>query len=205
MALKLNDNVDRRGFLKCMQWAGAAVVWSFTRGVPSSQLLGAPEEKTKAADFTFVQISDSHIGFNRPANTDVNGTLQVAGDQINAAVRQPDLIPHTGDLTPLAKASEFDTMSQILKGLRQKEVFYVPGEHDVTGDDGKLFLERFGKATAGKTWQSFDHKGVHFIGLNNSVQLEGLGAIGAEQLEWLGKDVNDLSARTPTPCFAKLS
>jgi Icc protein len=145
MALKLNDNVDRRGFLKCMQWAGAAVVWSFTGGVPGSQLLGAPEEKTKAADFTFVQISDSHIGFNRPANTDVNGTLQVAVDQINAAVRQPDLILHTGDLTHLAKAAEFDTMSQILRGLRQKEVFYVPGEHDVTGDDGKLFLERFGK------------------------------------------------------------
>src|SRR5580658_4557145 len=178
------DNVDRRGFLKCMQWAGAAVVWSFTGGVPSSQLLGAPKDKTKAADFTFVQISDSHIGFNRPANTDVNGTLQVAVDQINAAVRQPDLI--------------------LLTGLRQKVVFYVPGEHDVTGDDGKLFLERFGKSTAGKTWQSFDHKGVHFIGLNNCAQLEGLGAIGADQLEWLGKDVADLSASTPIVVFAHI-
>src|SRR5580704_13699509 len=204
MALKLNDNVDRRGFLKCMQWAGAAVVWSLTRGVPSSQLLGDPKGKTKPADFNFVQISDSHIGFNKPANTDVNGTLKVAVDHINAAVRQPDLILHTGDLTHLAKAAEFDTMVQILKGLRQKEVFYVPGEHDVAGDDGKLFLERFGKLTAGKTWQSFDHKGVHFIGLNNCAQLEGLGAIGADQLEWLGKDVDGLSASTPIVVFAHI-
>src|SRR6266436_241930 len=95
MIPKLNDNVDRRGFLKCMQWAGAAVVWSFAGGVPSSQLLGAQKGKTKAADFTFVQISDSHIGFNKPANAGVNGTLQVAVDQINAAVHQPDLILHT--------------------------------------------------------------------------------------------------------------
>src|SRR5580698_5282150 len=201
MALKLNDNMDRRGFLKCMQWAGAAVVWSFARGVPSSQLLGAPNDKTELADFTFVQISDSHIGFNKPANADVNGTLQVAVDQINAAVRQPDLILHTGDLTHLAKAAEFDTMSQILKGLRQKEVVYVPGEHDVTGDDGKLFLERFGKSTGGKSWQSFDHKGVHFIGLNNCAQLEGLGQIGAEQLEWLHRDVAHLGASVPIIVF----
>jgi Icc protein len=204
MELNLKNNVDRRGFLKCMQWAGAAVAWSFTGGLPRSELLGAQKSNTKAADFIFVQISDSHIGFNKPANTDVNGTLQVAVDQINAAVRQPDFILHTGDLTHLAKAAEFDTLDQILKGLRRKEVFYVPGEHDVTGDDGKLFLERFGKSTGGKTWQSFDHKGVHFIGLNNSVQLEGLGAIGAEQLDWLGKDVASLTASTPIVVFAHI-
>jgi len=204
MTLKLNDNIDRRGFLKCMQWAGAAVVWSFSGGVPCSRLLGADKGSMKAADFTFVQISDSHIGFNKPANTDVNGTLQVAVDQINAALQQPDLILHTGDLTHLAKAAEFDTLDQILKSLRQKEVFYVPGEHDVTGDDGKLYLERFGNSTAGKTWQSFDHKGVHFVGLNNCVQLEGLGQIGEEQMDWLGKDVERLSASTPIVVFAHI-
>ena len=204
MICKRSDAVDRRGFLKCMQWAGAAVVWSFSGGVPSSELLGAEKGKTKAADFTFLQISDSHIGFNKPANADVNGTLQAAVDQINAAVRQPDLILHTGDLTHLAKANEFDTLEQILKGLRQREIFYVPGEHDITGDDGKLFLERFGRAGASKSWQSFDHKGVHFIGLNNCAQLEGLGAIGAEQLEWLGKDVARLSASTPIVVFAHI-
>lgn len=206
MELEVHKGIDRRGFLKCMQWAGAGVVWSFAGGVPSSRLLGAEERNTKTADFTFVQISDSHIGFNKPANADVNATLQAAVDQINAAIRQPDLILHTGDLTHLAKASEFDTLDQILKGLRQRQAFYVPGEHDVTGDDGKLYLERFGKSTAspGKAWQSFDHKGVHFIGLNNSVQLEGLGEIGAEQLEWLGKDVARLSASTPIVIFAHI-
>jgi Icc protein len=198
----IDTKIDRRGFLNCMQWAGAAVVWSFAGGVPSSRLLGAPKAN-KAADFSFVQISDSHIGFNKPANTDVNATLQLAVDQINAA-SQPELILHTGDLTHLAKSSEFDTLTQILAGLRQKEVFYVPGEHDVTGDDGKLYLERFGKSTGGKAWQSFDHKGVHFIGLNNCVQLEGLGQIGPEQLKWLGKDVAHIPASTPIVVFAHI-
>jgi Icc protein len=199
----LQNNIDRRGFLQCMQWAGAAVVWSFSGGVPSSHLLGASKTNTKAADFSFVQISDSHIGFNKPANADVNGTLQLAVEQINAA-SQPDLILHTGDLTHVAKASEFDTLAQILGGLHQKEVFYVPGEHDVTGDDGKLYLERFGKSTGGKTWQSFDHKGVHFVGLNNCVQLEGLGQIGTEQLDWLRKDVSRVPASTPIVVFAHI-
>jgi 3',5'-cyclic-AMP phosphodiesterase len=185
-----------------MQWAGAAVVWSFGGGIPSSRLLGAPMEKE--SDFTFVQISDSHIGFNKPAIADVNRTLQVAVGQINAAIRPPDLILHTGDLTHQGKAAEFDTLDQILKGFRQKQVFYVPGEHDNAGDDGKMYLERLGKASAGKTWQSFDHKGVHFIGLNNSVQFEGLGQIGAAQMAWLAKDVAGLSASMPIVVFAHI-
>jgi 3',5'-cyclic-AMP phosphodiesterase len=196
--------VDRRGFLKCMQWAGAAVVWSLRGGVASSHLLSAQEDKAKAADFTFVQISDSHIGFNKPANTDVNGTLKLAVGQINSALRQPDLVLHTGDLTHSARDAEFDTVDQILKGLRQKEVFYVPGEHDVAGDDGRRFLERFGKFTGGKMWQSFDHKGVHFIGLNNCAQLEGLGQIGVEQLEWLRRDVAHLGASVPIIVFGHI-
>src|SRR5580658_691621 len=204
MTPKLNVELDRRGFLKCLQWAGSAALWSFTGGIPSSRLLGAETDTAEGADFTFGQISDSHIGFNGPANTAVNRTLRLAVDQINAAIHQPDLILHTGDLTHFARSAEFDTLDQILKGLRQKEVFYVPGEHDFTGDDGKLYLERFGKSTAGKTWQSFDQKGVHFIGLNNSVQLEGLGAIGAEQLEWLGTDVAHLTASTPIVVFAHI-
>jgi len=199
------DGMDRRGFLKCMEWAGAAVVWTLGGGVPTSQLLGASKDKmTKAADFTFVQISDSHIGFNKPANPDVNATLQAAVDKINGLEHQPDLLIHTGDLSHLAKAGEFDTMDQILKGLRTKSMFYAPGEHDVTGDDGKLYMERFGKAAVGKGWQSFDHKGVHFIGLNNVVQLEGLGKIGPEQLEWLKKDVAGKSASTPIVVFAHI-
>jgi len=196
------DNINRRGFLKCMQWAGAGVVWSFAGGVPVSRLLAA--DANAKADFSFVQISDSHIGFNKPANPDVTGTLQVAIDKINALEHQPDFLIHTGDLTHLAKAAEFDTLDQSLKSLRQRQVFYVPGEHDVTGDDGKLYLERFGKGTMGLGWQSFNHKGVHFVGLNNVVQLEGLGKIGPDQMAWLRKDLASVSSSTPVVVFAHI-
>jgi Icc protein len=201
---KLGDGIDRRGFLKCMQWAGAGVVWSFAGGVPSSKLLGAQTEKSRAEDFSFVQISDSHIGFDKAANPDVNGTLQAAVDKINSLNRQPDLILHTGDLSHLAKPAEFDTLDQMLRGLRQKQAFFVPGEHDLIGDDGKQYMERFGKNTSGKGWQSFDHKSVHFIGLNNSAQLEGFGNIGDEQMAWLKKDVSGLAASTPIVIFAHI-
>jgi len=200
--LKHDKTIDRRGFLKCMQWAGTGVVWSFASGLPISRVLDAATKP--ASDFSFLQISDSHIGFNKPANPDVTGTLQAAIDKINALEKQPDFIIHTGDLTHLAKAGEFDTLDQMLKNLRQRQVFYVPGEHDITGDDGKLYLERFGKGTKGTGWQSFDHKGVHFVGLNNSVQLEGLGKIGNEQLEWLKKDLAGVSSSTPVVVFAHI-
>ncbi|MGC4055633.1 MAG: metallophosphoesterase, partial [Paludibaculum sp.] len=191
----LDDGIDRRGFLKCMQWAGTGVIWSMSAGVPSSNLLAAEAQRT--ADFSFVQISDSHIGFNKPSNPDVTATLQSAIDRINGLEKQPDFLIHTGDLTHLAKPNEFDTLEQTLKSLRQRQVFYVPGEHDVTGDDGKLYLERYGKGTSGLGWQSFDHKGTHFVGLNNVVQLEGLGRIGQDQLEWLRKDLESKSSSTP--------
>jgi hypothetical protein len=198
----LTRDVDRRGFLKCMQWAGAGVIWSFAGGIPTSRLFGAPQDR--AEDFAFVQISDSHIGFDKAANPDVNGTFQTAVDKINALDRQPDFLLHTGDLSHLAKASEFDMLDQLMRGLRQKQTFFVPGEHDLLGDDGKQYLERFGKGTAGRGWQSFDHKGVHFVGLNNSAQLEGMGAIGDEQMAWLKSDVRGLSASTPIVVFAHI-
>lgn len=198
---KLAD-IDRRGFLKCMQWAGAGLVWSFAGGVPASRLLGAPMQKQE--DFAFVQISDSHIGFDKAANPDVAGTFQAAVDKINGLARQPEFVLHTGDLTHLAKAQEFDTLDQLLRGLRQKQTFFVPGEHDLLGDDGKQYLDRFGKGSMGRGWQSFDHKGVHFVGLNNSAQLEGLGVIGEEQLAWLKKDVSGLKASTPIVVFAHI-
>jgi 3',5'-cyclic-AMP phosphodiesterase len=197
-----DDGIDRRGFLKCMNWAGAGVIWSMSAGVPVSRLLGADSQST--ARFTFVQISDSHIGFNKPANADVAGTLQVAIDRINQLEEQPDFLIHTGDLTHLAKESEFDTLEQMLRGLRQRQVFYVPGEHDVTGDDGKQYLQRFGSNTRGSGWQSFDHKGTHFVGLNNVVQLEGLGKIGGEQIAWLKRDLDPVSSSTPVVVFAHI-
>ena len=161
-------------------------------------------ERAEDSGFRFVQISDSHIGFNKPANPDVTGTLKAAVDKINALAAQPHFLIHTGDLTHLAKPAEFDGMDGVLQELRAKDVFFVPGEHDVTADDGKLYLERYGKKAQGRGWHSFDHAGVHFIGLNNVVQLEGLGDLGAEQLAWLKSDVSGLAASTPLVIFAHI-
>jgi 3',5'-cyclic AMP phosphodiesterase CpdA len=197
------DGIDRRGFLKCMAWAGTGMVWSFVGGVPVSHALGGSQHGARQADFTFVQISDSHIGFNKPVNADVNATLQAALDKLGAGPASPDFLIHTGDLTHGAKAAEFDTLNQILTGSR-KEIFYVPGEHDTAADDGKIYLERYGKNTKGSGWYSFDHKGVHFIGLVNVVQLEGMGMLGQEQLDWLKQDLSGLKSSTPIVVFAHI-
>ena len=199
MTKKNEEGMDRRGFLDCMKWAGTAMIWSLAGGVPRSRLASAAPAETMREDFTFVQISDSHIGFNKPANPDVRGTLQAAVDKINAVERQPDLVLHTGDLTHLARPNEFDDLDQVLKGLRQRQVFAVPGEHDVTGDDGKEYTARFKKDR-----HSFEHKGVRFIGLNNVAQLEGMGKIGADQLAWMKKELSGLSASTPIVVFAHI-
>jgi predicted phosphodiesterase len=196
------DGIDRRGFLKCMAWAGTGLVWTFAGGVPVSRVFGQPMHAAKPADFTFIQISDSHIGFNKPANTDVTATLQAALDKIDAASTAPDFLIHTGDLTHSSKPAEFDALSQVLGAKRQ--VFYVPGEHDTSVDDGKLYLERFGQGTKGNGWYSFDHKGVHFIALVNVVQLEGMGKLGQAQLDWLKQDLSGLKNSTPIVLFAHI-
>jgi 3',5'-cyclic-AMP phosphodiesterase len=162
---------------------------------------------TKKTGFSFVQISDSHIGFEKEGiNTDVTGTLKLAIARINALPEQPDFILHTGDLTHLAAADEFDTLDQLLKSVKTQQIFYVPGEHDVTGDNGKLYLERFGKNTVGQGWHSFDYNGVHFVGLVNVVDIQqnGLGALGNDQLEWLEDDLHDRSSETPIVVFAHI-
>src|SRR5579859_1172044 len=134
------DGIDRRGFLKCMAWAGTGMVWSFVGGVPVSRALGRSPHSASQADFSFVQISDSHIGFNKPANTDVAATLQTALDKIGASSVAPDFLIHTGDLTHASKPAEFDTLDQVLSASK-KQVFYVPGEHDTSVDDGKMYLD----------------------------------------------------------------
>jgi len=200
-----NDGIDRRGFLQCMAWAGTGMLWTVAGGVLGSRILGpttaAAEE---VGDFSFVQISDSHIGFNKPANTDVAGTLKQAIARINALPKAPDFILHTGDLTHLAEPGEFDTLDQLLKSAKAGQIFYVPGEHDVVSDNGKEFLARHGKSTKGHGWFSFDQRGVHFIGLVNVFDIaEGaLGTLGEEQLAWLKDDVGSLSSSTPIVVFA---
>jgi 3',5'-cyclic AMP phosphodiesterase CpdA len=201
------DGIDRRGFLKCMAWAGTGLIWAMSGGLLSSQVFGKEAPKY-ASDLTFVQISDSHIGFNKPANTDVIGTFQAAVERINAMPTPPAFILHTGDLSQLAQADQFDTVQQVLKGAKTQtgQVFYVPGEHDVVGDGGKLYLSQFGKGTKGGGWYSFDMHGIHFIGLVNVLNLgqNAIGDLGADQIAWLKDDVASLPSSTPIVVFAHM-
>jgi len=207
-----HDGIDRRGFLKCMAWAGTGVLWTVSGGVLVSKTL-AEVAKTgsslpKATDLSFLQISDSHIGFSKEANKDVTETFKIALDRINAMPTQPAFLIHTGDISQLSKPEEFDTFDQVLKSCKTKDVFYVPGEHDVLNDGGKLFRDRYLKSVEGKGsgWYSFNKNGVHFVGLVNVVNLQagGLGQLGDEQLEWLEDDVKGLSAETPIVVFAHI-
>ena len=202
-----NDGLDRRGFLKCMAWAGTGLLWTISaEGIPTSHIFGGSKDSKQktTSGLHFVQISDSHMGFNKPANADVTSTLQAAVDKINALTEEPDFIIHTGDLSHQSKAAEFDTMDQVLKGARTKQIFYVPGEHDTSVDDGKQYLERYGEYTKGKGWYSFNHKGVHFVGLVNVIQIEGMGQLGDEQIAWLKDDLSAVSASTPVVVFAHI-
>ena len=197
------DSIDRRGLLKCMAWAGTGLLWTLDGGIPSSNLLAAPA-KTNAGSFSFVQISDSHIGFNKAANPDVTATMQAAIAKLNALPNQPDFLIHTGDLTHQSKPKEFDDMDGVLQGSKVKSIFYVPGEHDTSVDDGKLYREKYGKDAKGSGWYSFDHKGVHLVGLVNVLQLEGMGMLGQDQLNWLQNDLKGVSVSTPVVLFTHI-
>ena len=201
-----DDGIDRRGFLKCMAWAGTGAVWAMQGGVLRSVPLGRSPELAAAlkGELFFAQISDSHIGFSKEANPDVTATLQEAVDRLNRLSRPPAFVLHTGDISQLSKPTEFDTADQVIRGVRTEHVFYVPGEHDVLEDNGRQYLERYGKKTRGDGWYSFDHSGVHFIGLVNVLNLKagGLGNLGPAQIEWLRKDLRGKSPSTPIVVFA---
>ncbi len=207
----MRDGIDRRGFLKCMSWVGTGILYSSRGGILRSEAIhdfhDNPQKTMKSgADFTFVQISDSHIGFSKEVNRDVTVTLKEAIDRINALAEPPDFVVHTGDLSHLSKPSEFDTLDQVLKGASSKQFFFVPGEHDVMTDGGANYFERYGKETQKGGWYSFDHKGIHFIGLVNVISSNpgGLGLLGPDQLEWLEHDVAGLSGSTPIVVFAHI-
>jgi len=216
--LDQKDGVDRRGFLECMAWAGTGLVWTGRSGVLQSAVLPtalvSPREGARrpggllddAADFVFAQVSDSHIGFVKAANQDVVSTLQEALRRVKALPAPPEFLIHTGDLTQLSKPEEFDTLDQVIKGAGVGDVFFVPGEHDVIGDNGRQFRDRYGRHTKGQGWFSFDHKGVHFVGLVNVLDLKagGLGHLGADQLAWLRQDVGPLASSTPVVVFAHI-
>jgi 3',5'-cyclic AMP phosphodiesterase CpdA len=200
------DGINRRHALECMIWAGTGVLWTVAGGVPKSMsLLGdAQAAEQSAAGLTFLQISDSHVGFDKAANPNALGTLQEAIDKVVAMPQRPAFMLHTGDITHLSRATEFDNADQVI-GKAKLDVHYVPGEHDVIDEDrGKAYLDRYGKNAKGAGWYSFDQAGVHFIGLVNVLDLKagGLGNLGDEQLAWLEDDVRGKSSSTPIVVFA---
>ena len=201
---------SRRDFLKCMAWAGTGALFAFNGGIGSSigldSALAEPLRRTAVRPFTFVQLSDSHIGFNKPPNADARATFREAVAKVKALAVQPDFIIHTADVSQLSRDDEFDDADQSLKeaGL---PVFFIPGEHDMLDPDGgKAFLSRFGKGSKGAGWYSFDHRGVHFVALVNVADLKpgGMGNLGAEQLKWLAADLAGRPASTPIVVFAHI-
>lgn len=194
----------RRGLLKCMAWAGGGVVWSLNAGLPGSALLGQARAAIPAGALNFVQISDSHIGFAKPANPDPLSTLKETVAKIRALPVQPRFVLHTGDITHLAHPDQFDLAQATLAELGVP-VHFTPGEHDITdGSDPRPYLARFGQGARGDGWYSFDEAGVHFIGLVNVVRLgdRGMGLLGEDQIAWLKDDVAHLADSTPIVVFA---
>jgi len=204
------EGIDRRGALECMLWAGTGVLWTMVGGVPrSSSLLGVSEANAQAASgFSFLQISDSHIGFKAPANPNPTATLDEAMAKIGTLPDKPAFMIHTGDITHLSKPEEFDTADQVTTKAKL-DTFYVPGEHDIVDTDlGKAYMERYGKklGAKGTGWYSFDQNGVHFVGLVNVANLKagGMGTLGAEQLAFLEADLKGKSASTPIVLMAHI-
>ena len=204
---KGSDGLDRRGALECMLWGGTGVVWTLAGGIPTTAgLLGSTGASAQTSGFSFVQISDSHIGFDRPANPDPTKTLQEAIARIAAMPAKPAFMLHTGDITHLSKPQQFDDADKII-GSARLDVHYVPGEHDVVDEtNGDAYMARYGKNAKGKGWYGFDHQGVHFVGLVNVFDLKagGMGNIGAEQLAWLADDLKGKSDSTPIVVFAHI-
>jgi 3',5'-cyclic AMP phosphodiesterase CpdA len=200
-----DDGLNRRKVLECMTWVGTGVLWTVSGGVPHSLGLMGEAMAQEASELTFLQISDSHVGFDKPANPNALGTLEEAIAKVNALPKKPAFMIHTGDISHLSLAAQFDDADRIISQSRL-DVHYVPGEHDFLDPDQKFYLDRYGKATKGSGWYSFDANGVHFIGLVNVLNLKagGLGFLGSDQLEWLEADLKDRSASTPIVVFAHI-
>ena len=200
-----DEGVSRRKALECMTWVGTGVLWTISGGVPHSLGLIDQAIAKEASGLTFLQISDSHMGFDKPANPNAKGTLEEAIERIKAIQTKPAFMIHTGDITHLSKELEFDDAEKIISQAKL-DVHYVPGEHDVIDPEIKLYKERYGRGTKGPGYYSFDANGVHFVGLVNVANLKGggMGSLGDEQLEWMEDDLKGRSASTPIVVFAHI-
>jgi 3',5'-cyclic AMP phosphodiesterase CpdA len=201
---------SRRNALKCLAYGGAGTLFALSGGVftPIDLAMAAADKQAagRLGKPLFVQISDTHIGFNKDANPDVNATLTQTIDLVNGMAEQPALIIHTGDITHLSKAAEFDQAQEMFSRLRTTEMHTVPGEHDTTDATQTEYFNRFGKASDNRGYYSFDHAGVHFVGLVNVLQFKpgGLGTLGIDQLAWVESDLKGRSASTPIVVFAHM-
>ena len=200
--------LNRRHALECMVWAGTGVIWTLSGGIPKALNLldEAQAAEAVSSNFTFLQISDSHVGFDKEAEVTAIDTLNEAVGRIKALQVKPNFLLHTGDITHLSKPDQFDDADQII-GSTGITTHYVPGEHDVVdAGQGKAFMDRYGKDSWGQGWYSFDQNGVHFIGLVNVMNLKagGLGNLGAEQIAWLEKDLASRPASQPIVVFAHI-
>jgi 3',5'-cyclic AMP phosphodiesterase CpdA len=197
---------SRRTALKCLAYGGAGTLFALSGGVLLPVDLASANTAKKIGKPLFVQISDTHIGFNKDANPDVAGTLNQSIDLINNLPDEPALIIHTGDITHLSKAAEFDHAQQQLSRLRVTEIHTTPGEHDTADEKVSEYFARYGRPSNNKGYYSFDHSGVHFISLINVLQFKagGLGTLGTEQLSWVTDDLKGRSSSTPIVVFAHM-
>jgi calcineurin-like phosphoesterase family protein len=200
-----DGGTTRRKVLECMTWAGTGLLWTVSGGVPRTLGLVDQAQAAEAAGLTFLQISDSHMGFDKPANPNAKGTLEEAIGHIKAIPSKPAFMIHTGDITHLSKPNEFDDAEKIISSAKL-DVHYVPGEHDILDEEVKLYKERYGRGAKGDGWYSFDAGGVHFVGLVNVKNLKagGMGSLGEDQLKWLADDLKGKTASTPVVLFAHI-
>ncbi|GLZ38081.1 metallophosphoesterase [Actinokineospora sp. NBRC 105648] len=201
------EGMTRRQLLRHTAWFGSAVVLTVVGGevishVATPDAVAVPPEDPNA--LRFAQISDSHLGFKGAANTAVEDSFAAAIRQINALPQRPDFVVHTGDLTHLSTPAQFDQVKQMMGELRTGKVLTVPGEHDSVDDTGQKYRQAFGAGSRGDGWYSFDLRGVHFIALVNTLSLEKLGHLGADQIEFVRTDVAGLSSDTPIVVFSHI-
>lgn len=185
----MTNTIDRRDFLKLAGLGGVV----FASGLPGYTLAAGQD------DFYFVQLSDTHWGFEGPPNPDAKGTLKKAVAAVNSLEREPDFIMFTGDLThttdnPIERRKRLSEFKEIVKDLKVKTVRFMPGEHDASLDNGKAFQEFFGA-----THYTFDHKGVHFIVVDNVS--DPRASVGDEQLAWLSADLKQQKSDAPIVVF----
>ncbi len=187
--------MKRSTFLEHVAWTGSGIAWTLS----ASGLLVSEPASAATKSFSFVQISDSHIGFARPENPDVLGTFTKTIEAINALPQQPDFVVHTGDVTHLSTPAQFDVAKQVLGSLKAP-LIVLPGEHDVIGSP-RGFFDAFARRDAPGGWFSFDQGGIHFLSLVNVFNFEVDGKLGTEQLDFVEKDLAAQKISTPIVVF----